>query len=172
MTKTEEMAILFGQKLEKLMQDKQISANKLSQEVGIDRASIGKYLKGEGSPRIDTFLTICDVLQVQPNYFLNADYNDYSVDDSRTEERKLIESLYILCKNDLIEGVGDDSNGYGPSYDYGLSIYSGSFLQKILTECLRYAGSDLADDVEMCKKIADKYEPLLIEHLKKKNKKE
>ena len=164
MHKNEEMAILFGEKLGKLMVDKHINANKLSNEVGIDRASIGKYLKGEASPRIDSFLAICDVLQVQPNYFLNPDYSDYSADSSRTEERKIIESLYCLCKNNLIGRLDDYT--YGGIYNYCVCILEHSCLGGILMECLRYSGSDLADEVQMCKKIADKYEPILIQNFK------
>ena len=166
MAKVEELAIVFGEKLSKLLDEKKISYNKLAQEIGIDRASITKYVKGESAPRLDTFLAICDALQIQPNYFLNAEYDDYSADNSKTEERKIIESLYCLCKSEII-AENNDYNGYGPTYNYVLNIFAGSFLHTVLLECLRYAGSDLADDGELCKKIVDKYEPLFIEHLKK-----
>ena len=166
MAKVEEMAMVFSKKLSKLLDERDFSYNKLAQEIGIDRASITKYVKGESAPRLDTFLAICDVLQVQPNYFLNAEYGDYSADNSKTEERKIIESLYCLCKAEIIT-ENDDYVGYGPHFNYVLKIYEGSFLHTVLLECLRYAGSDLADDVEMCKKIVDKYEPLFIEHLRK-----
>ncbi|MBQ7995369.1 MAG: helix-turn-helix transcriptional regulator [Bacilli bacterium] len=165
MAKVEELAIVFGKKLSKLLDEKKISHNKLAQEIGIDRASITKYVKGESAPRLDTFLAICDALQVQPNYFLNAEYDDYSADNSKTEERKIIESLYCLCKSEIITKYSD--NGYVSTYNYVLRILEGSLLDTVLLECLRYAGSDLADDVEMCKKIVDKYEPLFIEYLKK-----
>jgi len=162
----EEMSSVFGEKLEKLMKDNGVTANKLSLQIGIDRASISKYLKGESSPRINTFLSICKIFNVQPNYFLNADYSDYSVDNSKTEERKIIESLYCLCKHGFISYI--DSNHYEKMYfDYALNIREHTLLSKILLECLRYADSELADNAEMCKKIADKYEPSLVEEIKK-----
>ncbi len=167
MAKIDEMALVFGNKLKKLLHDKDVSANKLSQEIGIDRASIGKYIKGDCSPRLDTFLAICNVLGVQPNYFLNPNYNDYSADNSKTEERKIIESLYCLCKMNLIEDLTIKQDSYNRSYDYALYIFKGSLLGEILLECLRYANSDLADSIEMCKKIADKYEPILINECNK-----
>lgn len=165
MTKTEELAITFGKKLSKILEDRDISYNKLAQDVGIDRASISKYIQGSSAPRLDTFLAICDFLQVQPNYFLNPSYEDYSADNSKTDERKIIESIYCLCKSDLITYINDYSN-CEICFNYALKIFQGSLLFKILIECLRYGGSDLADDVEMCKRIADKYEPLLIENNK------
>jgi transcriptional regulator with XRE-family HTH domain len=167
MAKVEELAIVFGEKLSKLLDEKKISYNKLAHEIGIDRASITKYVKGESAPRLDTFLAICDTLKVQPDYFLNTEYDDYSADNSKTEERKIIESLYCLCKSEIITKF-NEYEGYGSPYNYVLNIFAGTFLHTVLLECLRYAGSDLADDVEMCKKIVDKYEPLFIEHLRKK----
>ena len=155
---------MFGEKLRILMEQKHISANKLSIEVGVDRASIGKYISGETAPRLDNFLTICDVLNVQPNYFFGSNFVDYSTDESKTEECKIIESLYCLCKHGLIEKMSAD---WGCDFAYGLPIYYGSLLYDILLECKRFAGSNIADDFEVCKKIVEKYESALIEKTRK-----
>ena len=163
MTKLQEATAVFAKKLKKLMKDKGVSGNKLSQDIGIDRASITKYLSGESSPRLDTFLAICSAFNVQPNYFLNPEYEDYSADESKTEERKIIESLYCLCKHGYIDSY-HDYDCFGSSPDYSLRIYKNrTTISTILDECIRFAGSELSDDFTMCKKIADKYESALIE---------
>lgn len=159
MTKTEEMRDLFGKRLTKLMNKKGISANKLAKLVGVDRASIGKYRKGEASPRTDTLLAICSSLEVQPNYFLDKNFSNNDI-NGKTDERKFIESLYYICKQGLIGKIDDY---FGSDFKNVLCIYEGTLHDEILQQCLKYAGSEYFSDFEMCKKIADKYEPVLIE---------
>ena len=165
MEKVDESRRVFANRLKKIMKEKDISANKLSIAIGIDRASITKYKKGEVSPRTDTFLSLCSYLEVQPDYFLKEKVDENKTNKIQTEERKIIESLYCLSRINGIVRVNHAEYGF-LDYDYFLNIYQGTLLNQILDDCLRFAGSDLSDDAHMCDKIVDKYEKDLIQYFK------
>ena len=86
------------------------------------------------------------------------DYSDYSSDRSKTEERKVIESFYCLCKNNLLHIHKEDYNERKVTFN----IDNYYVLDKIFLECYRFAGSEFSDDEQMCKKICDKYESKLV----------
>ncbi len=150
----------FGAKLEKLMKEKHISQNMLARKIPINRSNINKYLKGESTPRIDTFLVICEILQVEPNYFFETKFCDYQVDNSKSEERKLIESLFYLFNCGVLENAKNINN-----YDtrYVIDLYGYDTIIKICEECETYAKSDLVEDFQISNKIVEKFEGQLRE---------
>ena len=161
MLNKDETAKKFAEKLAIIMKEKGMSGNELAKQVGIDRASISKYLQNESTPKVDTFLSICDVLNVEPNYFLDIQHEDYVSDSTKTTERKIIESLFFLMDEGII---------YKRNNDYGESFYvvanSQYLLNEICEDCERYAGSDFVQSEQICNKIVLKYEKELNKLLK------
>lgn len=54
----------FSETLKKLMEDKNLSANKLASEIGIDPKSIHKYLSGQSTPTIIILMRLADYFNV------------------------------------------------------------------------------------------------------------
>jgi transcriptional regulator with XRE-family HTH domain len=161
----------FGKRLTELLSEKNISQYQLAQECGIDRGAISKYITGERAPQMDAFLTICDELQVSPNYFIDAPKTDYVSDTSKSEAWKLIESLFFLYQEGKIDSFEEY---YGPSAyrnendpDYILLI-NGQVLSTVLEEIKRYSGSNLVEEENICEKICQKYEKNLEEEMQAK----
>lgn len=161
----EKKAKEFGKKLQKIMEKQHISQNMLAKKISINRSSINKYLNGESTPRIDTFLMICEVLKVEPNYFFETKFCDYQADDSKSDERKLIESLFYLFDAGILVNV-KDVNYFEYVYIVDFSNYS--TIYKVCDECNRYAHSDLVIDTQISSKIVEKYESQLKEEKEQK----
>ena len=67
------MQILFGERLEILMSDEKVSKRKLSLNTGVDRKSIGSYLRGICLPRFDALAKIADFFEVSVDYMLGLE---------------------------------------------------------------------------------------------------
>lgn len=65
---------VFKTRLKEKRQDKSYSQKQLAEEIGVDRATISYYEKGDRLPDIDTFINIADALQVSCDYLLG--YSD------------------------------------------------------------------------------------------------
>lgn len=155
----------FGTKLKKIMKDKNISSNKLANLVGINRSSFNKYFDGESSPRLDTFLSICEILKVEPNYFFETKFTDYQLDQSKSLEQKIIESLFFLFQANIIH----KSNNFNSYFDYEIDDHNLDTLKQILKECEIYSESELVEENEISKKIVLKFEKPLKEEIENKN---
>lgn len=150
----EQKAKEFGRKLKKIMTERNISSNKLANSIGISRASFNKYFNGESSPRIDTFLSICEILKIEPNYFLKTNFTDYQIDESKSQEQKVIESLFFLFQTKIIYKC---DNGFS-HFDYVINDHNLDTLRQILKECDIYTNSTLVEENEISKKLVLKFE--------------
>ncbi len=158
-SKREQKAKEFGRKLKKIMKERNISSNKLANSIGISRSSFNKYFNGESSPCIDTFLSICEILKVEPNYFFKTNFTDYQLDGSKSPEQKIIESLFFLFQVKII----CKPNNINAYFDYEINDCNLETLRQILKECEIYAGSKLVEENEISKKLVLKYEEPLKE---------
>lgn len=158
MDKRSETAIEFGKKLKKIMEEKGVSANSLAGRVGTDRASFTKYFKGETCPRIDIFLRICEELNIEPNYFLNIKNEPKPKEESK--EKRFIKALFYTCANGMIITKTRD---FEMEHYYTIDFDKSEITTKLFSECIRYCGSELTEDINIAERLACKYEPKLIE---------
>lgn len=66
----EDMKLILSQRLRKLRDEKEISQEYLSKQVGVTQSSIGNYERGEKLPNADTIRKICEVYNVSADYLL------------------------------------------------------------------------------------------------------
>jgi len=162
----------FGKRLTHLLSEKNISQYQLAQKCGIDRGAISKYISGERAPQMDAFLDICDELQISPNYFIDTPHKDYISDMSKSKAWKMIESLFFLYQEGKIIShenyYGGNTYRYSVDPDYVL-MTRGEILSKVMEEIERYSGSELIEEVTICKKICQKYEKALEEEIRPKS---
>jgi len=74
----------FAQILDKLMNERDISAYKISKETGISDRLIGYWRKGEKLPGAENLLIIADYFEVTVDYLLKGE----KTSDSSTEEKQ------------------------------------------------------------------------------------
>ena len=65
------MQMNWSQKVQELMDEKNINQKELSEKSGITRASICRYLKGDRKPRIDVIVNIAKALSVDVESLLD-----------------------------------------------------------------------------------------------------
>jgi len=157
----------FGKRLMELLGKRGISQHTLAKNCDIERSALSKYIAGERTPRMDTFLDICDFLKVSPNYFLDAPKRDYEADDPKSDAAKTIESVFFLMNHGVIvdggglemarpTGLSDGPDGVVIQYFInGCGIKT---MREVLRESARYKGSSLVKDERISEKLVEKYE--------------
>ena len=61
---------LFIKRLQSSMEVHGIKQVHLAKELGVTEGAVSKLLKGETNPHLGTFIKLCEVLCVSPNYLL------------------------------------------------------------------------------------------------------
>ena len=163
MDKKYENIKFFSERLETLLKKRNMSQTELAKRIDVQRANIGKYLKGETIPKLDTFFTICEVLEVMPKYFYSEkkQFENYFDIKSKSLERKIIESIYLLAKSGILTL---EENDYSGQLQAVVEPWNNNVLRQMVNECFRYADS-IIDDVnhDIINKIVNKYEEKLHE---------
>lgn len=65
----------FGRRLQTIRKEKKLTAELLSEMCGLSPVFVRQIESGIKAPSIDTFITLCNNLQVQPSYLLKSDLN-------------------------------------------------------------------------------------------------
>ena len=60
----------FGDRLDKLIYDRELTCTEVGKRIGKDRRTIYKYRNGESMPDGVVICRLCTVLQTTPNYLL------------------------------------------------------------------------------------------------------
>lgn len=85
--------MLIGQRLREARIKRKLSQEELGNMIGVSKVSVCGYEKGKRTPTMEVFLSIVDILDVDPNYLLGRDVSVVSEND---------ESYAVkLSKNDL-----------------------------------------------------------------------
>lgn len=63
----------FYERLKLVLDDKGVSAYKVSKDIGIDRATIGKWKSTGSSPNVETLKKLCEYLKVSSSYLIGED---------------------------------------------------------------------------------------------------
>lgn len=63
----------FGNRLNELMQEKEIKAPALAKQVNTDRTNITRYLRGERAPQFKTFVNLINFFNCSADYLLGLD---------------------------------------------------------------------------------------------------
>lgn len=61
-----EMMNIFGDNLESLLEEKGVSRNQLAMKIGVDRATVCRYISKDRMPTIKKFINICVALDCEP----------------------------------------------------------------------------------------------------------
>lgn len=98
----------FAERLSSLMEERDVSAYKLSKDTGITQALIGKYKRGINVPSVDKASIIADFFGVSVDYLLGrTDDPTFTIPDYRyfadheltdEEKRKVDEYVELLIK--------------------------------------------------------------------------
>ena len=161
MNKVDEKRKLFSEKLKKLVEKSGLSIAAISQIIGIDRGSFYKYLKGQSTPRVDVFLSMCECFEVEPNYFFGINDSKIRVDsDERSAASYIIEALFDLFRMKYIVKIPENHfNSYAdPSIRYIVNPMIEQTMARLLSEISLYSESMLAGDLDVCKKLIEKFE--------------
>ena len=63
----------FGNRLNELMQDREINAPALAIKINTDRTNITRYLRGERTPKFTTFVNLINFFNCSADYLLGLD---------------------------------------------------------------------------------------------------
>ena len=63
-------SIAIGQRIYQAMKEKGMNQQELSEAVYADKSVISKYIRGGKVPTIYMLMSLCEVLEKDPNYFL------------------------------------------------------------------------------------------------------
>jgi transcriptional regulator with XRE-family HTH domain len=61
-----ELMEIFGNNLESLLDEKGMSQNQLAMKIGVDRATVSRYINKQRMPTIKKFINICVALGCDP----------------------------------------------------------------------------------------------------------
>ena len=105
----------LGSRLRKLRKKKNISIQKLADEVGVGRTYISQLEKGERIPSLDTFICIANILNVSADELLC----DYLVAENRIAPTEINAKIAALPKHQQrhIEALIDIEIDYFKSQD-------------------------------------------------------
>lgn len=74
----------FGERLKELMQEREINAPELANQLGTDRTNITRYLRGERAPLYGNFIKMLNYFQCSADYLLGLKeypaHGDFCVD--------------------------------------------------------------------------------------------
>ena len=93
--------MIFAQILTSIMNEKKISAYKMSKETGISDSLIGYWKKGERVPNAENLILISNYLEVTIDYLLTGKCKETVIE--LTEDKKRFLSMYELL-NDMEKG--------------------------------------------------------------------
>lgn len=60
----------FIKRFKELRKEKPIPLNELAKELGVDRSTICRWIKGEQKPNFDAIIAICKFFNVKSDYIL------------------------------------------------------------------------------------------------------
>lgn len=86
--------MIFAQMLTNIMNEKKISAYKMSKETGISDSLIGYWKKGERVPNAENLILISNYLEVTIDYLLTGKCNEPN--NILSEDKKRFLSMYEL----------------------------------------------------------------------------
>jgi len=66
----------FGKQLKAARVKKKISMEELAQRIGISAKAISQIELGKRSTSLKTFVNICNILEIDPKYFLSKDLDE------------------------------------------------------------------------------------------------
>lgn len=69
---------IFHERLNELMEDKNITQKALAKTIGSTQQSISRYQRGERTPDIDTLAALVKVFEVSADYLLGLENEDGS----------------------------------------------------------------------------------------------
>ena len=61
----------FSAKLKAILTERNISQTKFAIAIGVKQQTVSEWIKGECLPSLDTYRTICEVLQIDAGYLLS-----------------------------------------------------------------------------------------------------
>ena len=61
-----EMMNIFGDNLQSLLEEKRVRQNQLAMKIGVDRATVSRYVSKDRMPTIKKFINICVALDCEP----------------------------------------------------------------------------------------------------------
>ena len=92
----------FGNRLKKILEIKKMSYKELAEKMGVDKSAISKYVSGgDRAPKMDTFLAICDALEISADYFLNESITLTKKNQLPSDSRSIMKSIAILINNNF-----------------------------------------------------------------------
>lgn len=63
----------FAQRLKNAMEEKSVTAYRLSKQINVHQTTISNWLNGRSEPRIDQLEAIAEALDIFPSYFIGYD---------------------------------------------------------------------------------------------------
>ena len=147
----EEKRLEFGKKLKSIIEEKGMSINQLSKLVGISRSNFNKYFEGETSPKIDTFLSICEALEVSPSDFFVKDKKQ-DLNSKLVRERKILESIFTLLEERFFYNFDYNVKG-----EYTLDLHNkSSIYNEAIKEYFLLHNSRFYEEDNLREKIIEK----------------
>lgn len=89
---------MFGEKLQALLDDNDISQSKLASELGVTSQAVNRWCSNTTQPDYDTLVTIAEKLDVSIDYLLGNDLKDIKVEE---KNKQLVQSLVDGLTNPL-----------------------------------------------------------------------
>ena len=94
----------FGNRLKKILEAKQMTQSQLAEKIGVDKTVISKYITDPTRiPKMDTFLAICDALEVSTDYFLNESITFNKRNQLPNDSRSILKAIAIIVENDIYQ---------------------------------------------------------------------
>lgn len=79
----------FKERLNQLMEDKNITQKELAKRINIDETAMSRYVNGSRTPRIDILANIAKEFDVSIEYLIGEDDRDYKYGEIKN----------VICRN-------------------------------------------------------------------------
>lgn len=86
-------ARLMGQRIQKLMEEKNISVEELAAKMGVDPSAVSKWMNGNRGNCLDSFLQIVEVLETSADYLLFGENPDTGIVNESASEQDQFDSV-------------------------------------------------------------------------------
>ena len=100
----------FGKRLKKALELKGMSQSDLAKKINTDKTAISKYINDDTRvPRVDTFLAICNALDIPTDFFLDEKVAKREESRIPLDGFSVFQALAIMLKTNFI--IQDDRSG-------------------------------------------------------------
>lgn len=93
----------LGQRLKKLREDRKLTQEELAIALGVSKATIGAYERGDNTPPADMLIKLSDIFRVTTDYILGLENNNVIVLDKLTNDKQASIKNIINLIIDLTE---------------------------------------------------------------------